>query len=137
LQNSRKIRPASAKLATLLADTHVCITSTLSDPSAVDPGSLTSYRHSALVEVEDAAFERLQAVCATLTDLGGLGISTLLNDAGSPAVLRALELETHSVIQLIGASDVTDLAVRCLADRHIRQVNDIRTLPQEIAGLRR
>jgi hypothetical protein len=119
------------------ADTHVCVTSTLSDPSVVDLGFLTSYRRCALVEVEDSAAERLQGVCATLTDLGGSGISTLLNGAGSPAVLRASELETHSVIQLIGASDVSDLAVRCLADRHIRQFNDIRTLPQEIAGLRR
>jgi hypothetical protein len=125
----KKDQPGFSETTTLLADTHVCITSTLSDPSAVDPGSLTSYRHSALVEVEDGAFERLQAVCATLTDLGGSGISTLLNGAGSPAILRALELETHSVIQLIGASDVSDLAVQCLADRHIRQVNDIRNYP--------
>jgi hypothetical protein len=129
--------PGFSETTLHLADTHVCVTSTLSDPSVVDLGYLTSYRRCALVEVEDSAAERLQAVCATLTDLGGSGISTLLNGAGSPAVLRVSELETHSVIQLIGASHVSDLAVRCLADRHIRQFTDIRTLPQEIAGLRR
>lgn len=129
--------PGFSETTLHLADTHVCITSTLRDPSAVDPGYLTAYRHCALVEIEDSTVERLQAVCATLNDLGGSGISALLNGAGSSAVLRALELDTHSVIQLIGASDVSDLAVRYLADRHIRQINDIRTLPHEIAGLRR
>jgi hypothetical protein len=118
-------------------DTHVCVTSTLSDPTVVDPEFLTFYRRCALVAVEDPAAERLPSVCATLTDLGGSGISTLLNGAGSPAVLRVAELETHSVIQLIGASDVSNLMVRCLSERHIRQFNDIRTLPREIAGLRR
>jgi hypothetical protein len=118
-------------------DTHLCFTSTLGDPSVVDLGFLTAYPYCALVEVQDSAAEALQAACATVTDLRNLGIGALLSSAGSPAVLRALELETHSVIQLIGASDVIDLAVRCLADRRIRQLNDIRILPQEIAGLRR
>lgn len=118
-------------------DTHVCVTSTLDDSSVVDLGFLTSYRRCVLIEVEHAAEETLQPVCATMTEFGAVSISMLLNGAGGPAVLRTSELETHSVIQLVGSSDVCDLAVRCLADRRIRQFSDIRILPHEIAGLRR
>jgi hypothetical protein len=128
-----------AETTVSIANTHACVTSTLSDPSAVDSGSLTAYRRCVLVELEESALSRaepLQEACRTIADLGGLGIGTLLDSATRSAVLRVLELESHAVIQLIGAPEVSDSAVRCLVDRGIRQFHDIQGLPQEIASLR-
>ncbi len=131
--------PGFAETTLSFADTHACVTSTLSDPSAVDSGLLTAYRRCVLVELEDSPLlgaEPLQEACRTIADLGGAGIGTLLASAESSAVLRVLELESYTVIQLIGASEVIDSAIRCLVDQGIRRFHDVRTLPQEIASLR-
>jgi hypothetical protein len=140
LVTALKIDPPGFTETTLcIADTHACVTSMLSNPSAVDSGSLSEYRSCALVEFEGSALSGavpLQEACSTIADLGGPGIGTLLDRAGRSAVLRVLELESHAAIQLIGASEVSDSAVRCLVDRGIRRFHDIRALPQEIASLR-
>jgi hypothetical protein len=123
-----------------IVDNHACVTSVLSDPSAVDSGCLTMYRRCALVELEESAVSRaepLKSVCRTAADLGGTGICTLLNIVESSAVLRVLELESHAAIQLVGPSEVCNPAIQCLADRSIRQFHDVRTLPEEIANLRK
>jgi hypothetical protein len=131
--------PGFAETTLSIADTHACVTSTLSDPSAVDSGFLTAYRRCALVELADSPLpgaELFQEACGTIADLGGAGIATLLASAESSAVLRVLELDSFAVIQLIGASEVVDSAIRRLVDRGIRRFHDVRTLPQEIASLR-
>ena len=110
-----------AETSLSMADTHACVTSMLSDPTAVDSRALTEYRRCALVELEYSALSGanpLQEACKTLADLGAPGIGMLLDGAGSSAVLRVLELESHAVIQLIGASEISDSAIRCLFDRH-------------------
>ena len=131
--------PGFAETTLCVADTHACVTSTLCDPSAVDPGFLTAYRHCALVELADSPLpgaELLQRACRTITDLGAAGIGALLSSAESSAVLRVLELESYAVVQLIGVSEVIDPAIRCLVERGIRRFQDVRALPYEIAGLR-
>ena len=130
--------PGFAETTLMIADTHACLTSVLSDPSAVDSSYLTEHRHCALVEFEESAVlgvEFLQEACRTIADLGGPGICTLLDSAESLAVVRVLERKSHSVIQLIGASEVIDSAIRCLVDRGIRRFHDVRALPQEIDSL--
>jgi len=130
--------PGFAETTLSITDTHACLTSVLSDPSAVDFGYLTAYWHYALVAFEDNAVsgaESLQDACRTIADLGGSGICTLLDSAESSAVFRVLERDSHSVIQLIGASEVIDSAIRCLIDQGIRRFHDVRALPQEIASL--
>ena len=131
--------PGFGETTLSISDTHACVTSVLTDPSAVDSGYLTAYRRCALVELEDGALsgaESLREVCRTIADLGGSSIGTLLDSVESSAVLRVIERESHSVIQLIGASEVIDSAIRCLVERGIRQFHDVRALPQEIASLR-
>jgi hypothetical protein len=131
--------PGFAETTLSITDTHACVTSTLRDPSPVDPGFLTAYRRCALVELADSPLpgaELLQEACRTITDLGAAGIGTLLAIIESSALLRILELESYAVVQLIGASEVVDPAIRCLVDRGIRRFQDVRALPHEIAGLR-
>jgi hypothetical protein len=131
--------PGFAETTLCMTDNHACVTSTLSDPSVVDSGFLTAYRHCALVEFENSrltGLEHLQKVCSTIVDLGGAGIGTLLAVAESSAVLRVLELDSYVVVQLIGASQLTNSPIRCLVDRGIRQFHDVRALPEEIASLR-
>jgi hypothetical protein len=130
--------PGFAETTLSITDTHAWVTSVLGDPSAVDSGYLTEYRHCALVEFADSAVsgvESLQEACRTIADLGGSSICTLLDSAESLAVFRVLERESHSVIQLMGASEVIDSAIRCLVDQGIRRFHDVRALPQEIASL--
>jgi hypothetical protein len=120
-----------------VADSHVCVVSELSDPSAVDPGFLTDYRRCALVEVDESTSsepEPFGNVCPTIGHLANSGINKLLGDAKSVAVLRVLDRESHAVIQIIGSSEVSDAAVRCLTERGVQRLHDIRTLPQEIAS---
>jgi hypothetical protein len=123
-----------------IGEENICVTSVLNDPSIVVPDYLTAYRHCALLECESSGVsgvERLQSMCATVGDLGGAAICTLLSNVRSLVVLRVVESESHAVIQVIGPSEAGDAAIRCLADRGIRQFHDVRTLPEEIANLRK
>ncbi len=131
--------PGFSETTLKVADLHVCVVSALSDPSAVDPGFLTDYRHCALVGVDESTtseFEPLGNVCPTIGHLANSGISKLLAGAKSVAVLRVLDRESHAVMQIIGSSEVSDAAVRCLTERGVRRLHDIRTLPPEIASFR-
>jgi hypothetical protein len=74
-----------------IASEHACVTSALSDPTAVDPNYLTTYRHCALVEVDESTLSApvsLGEACKSLTDLGAAGVERLLGGTGGVAVLR-------------------------------------------------
>jgi hypothetical protein len=121
------------------AATQACVTSVLSDPSAVVPDYVTAYRYCALLEFDDTkscVTECLHHIWPTIRDLSGPGISTLLQNIACLAVLRVLELGTYAVLQLIGSSEVSDQAVQVLVARDVPRLHDIQALPQDIAKLR-
>jgi hypothetical protein len=128
--------PGFSETALNIASEHVCVTSALSDPTAVDPNYLTAYRQCALLEVDESTrAAALGETCKCLTDLGASGVERLLGSTGGLAVLRVLERESHATVQLIGPSEVSDAATRRLAETGVRQFHDITALPQEIANL--
>jgi hypothetical protein len=120
------------------AESHVCVTSALSDPSAVDPDFLTAYPRCALIETDESGLssDSFRIACTTISELGSSGIGKLLQARSGSAVLRVLDLESYAVIQLIGPPEVCDLAVQCLSERGIERFHNIRSLPQVIASLR-
>jgi len=131
--------PGFSETTLTIADTHACVTSVLRDPSVVDTGFLTAYRRCALVEMDDATQHNtglLRDGCPTISDLGNSGIATLLDENDGLAILRLLDFESYSVVQLIGPPAVEDPATQCLLRQGVRQFHDIGTLSQEIAGLR-
>lgn len=130
--------PGFSETVLNIAREHACVTSALSDPTAVDPHYLTAYRQCALVEVDEstrAAAAALGGTCKCLTDLGASGVERLLSSTGGVAVLRVLEREAHAAVQLIGPSEVSDAATRRLAETGVRRFHEITALPQEIANL--
>jgi hypothetical protein len=138
----RRLATALGKDPPGFSDTHLgaagantCVMSILNDQSAVDPRFLTDYRRCALLELESEAWSpSIGNACKTIADLGGQGLSTMLNQLSTAAILRVLERESHVVIQLIGSSEVSDVGVRCLIDKGVEQFHDIRALPQMIAS---
>jgi hypothetical protein len=130
--------PGFSETVLNIANEHACVTSALSDPIAVDPNYLTAYRQCALAEVDDStrsAATALGEACQSLTDLGASGVERLLGSGGGVAVLRVLERESHTVVQLIGPSEVSDAATRHLAETGVRRFHDMGALPQEITNL--
>lgn len=130
--------PGFAETTVSITSNQACAASTLYDPSAVDPEFLTAYRRCALVEVEENSREPepFQEACRAIADFGGAGIGALLESVEISRVLRVLELESHAIIQFIGAPEVSDSAIRCLVDLGIRQFNDVRGLAEELASFR-
>lgn len=130
--------PGFTETTIAIAGAHACVTSVLDDPSAVEAGFLSSYRSCALIEIKDTVrhnIDRLRNACSIITDLGSSGIAALLNEDQGLAVLRLLELESYTVIQLIGSPMVSQLAVQCLLEQGVQQCHDIRALPHELARL--
>jgi hypothetical protein len=115
--------PGFSETVLNIASEHACVTSALSDPTAVDPNYLTAYRQCALVEVDEStrsAAAALGEACECLTNLGASGVERLLGSTGGVAVLRVLERESHAAVQLIGPFEVSDAATRRLASRDRR-----------------
>jgi hypothetical protein len=122
-----------------MGNDRACVLFDLADSSAVDADYITAYRRCLLVELDDTVrskFSLASLVCKSIKDFGNAGIATLLGNADDSIILRILNLESHSVVQLIGSSEASDTAVNCLVEKGIRRVHDVREIPQEITRLR-
>jgi hypothetical protein len=130
--------PGFSETVLNIAAEHACVTSALSDPTAVDPNHLTTYRRCALIEVDEStrcAPVSFGEACKSVTELGASGVERLLGGTGGVAVLRVLERGSHVAVQLIGPSEVSNAATRRLAEIGVRRFHDTAALPHEIANL--
>lgn len=136
----KKDPPGFTSTVSRLLKGRVCVVSKLDAPSSVDLQYLSSYRHTALVEV-DADIESTDALCNLLWgkigDLGGASICALRSLDFQCAIIRILEVGRCAVMQLVGSPDVADAGVRALLDARVRQAMDVRALPEEISRWRR
>jgi hypothetical protein len=114
---------------------HVFTTSELVDLRSVDLHYLTDYRRTVLLETEAElnATSSEYNLFTSITEFGGAGIARLRELAPSCGVLRLIESETHSVLQVIGSSEVAGRAFRTLKDGGVRQITDLKTVPRKIA----
>ena len=128
--------PGFASTRTTMADEQACSISVLNEPAAVDPETLTAYRRCAIVAVESCSMAAVRRICSTTIDLDGSSIHTLIDQLGTAALSRVLDLPTCAVVQLFGSSETSDLAVQCLIANGVKRLHDMRTLPQELLALR-
>lgn len=108
--------------------------SELRDVSVMDVNSLTDYRHCALLGSSSATSAELlrRARHPAFSDLGGEGLQWLLEELAPVALMRTLDLESHSVIQVLGSSARCDEAIRFFHARGVRQVADVDSVAAEI-----
>jgi hypothetical protein len=122
-----------------IGNDRACALSELVDSFAIEADFLTAYRSCLLVEFDDNGRSKSTltgAVCQSIRDFGNDGIVSLLDNMDDLVALRILNLESHSVVQVIGPMEASDAAVSYLTEKGIRRIHDIRDIPQEIAKFR-
>lgn len=130
--------PGFSTTSAKVTETCLCASSEVVEPSRVDPTSLTSYRHTALIAVASGTISTsdiCESLCGKVSDFSGDGIAWLLENVSDVSVLRVLDMESHAAIQLVGRPEVGMAAVQRLTDQNIRRVQDVDRLPEEITAL--
>jgi hypothetical protein len=117
----------------------ICVLSELVDETKVELDYLSSYRDTALLEIELGGISQVelgQHLCRIARDLTGASITTLLDHLPSLAVLRLLDCDSHAVAQLMGAADTILRGTRALTACGVRRINQMNAVPAEIARLK-
>jgi hypothetical protein len=132
----QKDPPGFAGTTVALQSGVVCMASELAQSDAVDLQYLSAYRTTALLATPGdiaSAAALCRVLCGSTMELSGQSIAALR--ARSPAwrVLRVLELESYSALQLIGSVRDADSADHVLATQGVRRVLDVKSVPAEIA----
>jgi hypothetical protein len=108
--------PGFSETVLNIAGERACVSSALSDPTAVDPNYLTAYRQCALVEVDEStrsATAALGETCNCLTDLGASGVERAYSAA--PEVSRFCVSLSENQMLLFSLSVHPRSAMRRLA----------------------
>jgi hypothetical protein len=115
----------------------ICMASELIQTGAVDLQYLSSYRTTAMLatlgDVESTA-ALCRSLCGAIGELGGGGLALLRTMSPTWRVLRVLELESHSVVQLICSLEAAESADRNLVEQGVRRVLDLKSVPDEVAS---
>jgi hypothetical protein len=128
--------PGFTKTSVQVMARGLLVVSELIRPELVNLDSISSYRWTILLMTDADAVsitKQHERLFGSITEFRSTGLAKLRERAPTWPVLRLIESETHTAVQMIGPSVACDRACLALKTAGVRQITDEQTVPNEIA----